>query len=486
VKARPDAHRRAAAVAALVVAAFVSLASGSDPTTIIDGEAASGTLTVVAGRTMATQVITVGVNAAASALAPEISLEVTRDGPETAVLTVLPLGAEGAGTVASDIAFGSEGGSRGAREVDLGAIESFDLICATRCERSFRLILYGPPATGPVSVTWHARSRLIYRGADSPAGAASEIRVDAPVTVNDDSSSRVGIADQAVTVDSSHPSAIRVVEIRMSADAVPPNSSDLVSVARLDTLAPGEDPYDLRYGVTVVGLDQPWVVPGPFALAQFAPTQFDPFGDFVPGIDCVRRFVITVRWLTGGPETVHWSLTVSQVRLRGERAPSGSLGVEVVGAYDVASVAPQRVHFEGDLTLVAGTEWGETSASVRLAVEPDAWSADGPWAEGPVPLWATSAPIVAWFSSEVAAGVPPGRGNNVDVSVWSDGGYLPGSSGVFNPGWLPATHDLPMTIKIVADVYPPPSESITVHWTLDVDLYQYEGLPPLTLVRIRG
>jgi hypothetical protein len=489
-----DRGRRGAALIALAVAAFVCMATGSDgPRTLITSGAVTGTLTVDTDHPIATQEFTVKVNDAAAGVAADgASVEVSGNVPSTVRLTVVPILVDLYGQAAPSAdpdSWGGRywGGSHGAQEVSSDWPAALPVDCQAPCERAFRVVLQQAAATAPVSVTWKAVASLEYTGDVWPSGAAIDIQASSPVLVSTGRGLAAEIPDQEVILDETRPAAMRVVEVRLSAVAVPQQMGDVVTIAVLEANAPGEDPFDVPYSLTLRDVSSRSLV------GVYLPglSQFDPFSDCQPGLDCVRRFVVTARWLNGPAVKVHWNMHISQLRLRGSPVAPGDLSMQVVGSYDIAGDPPSRLHYEGDLQVTPSPDGsGSASIYIPVAVQPDADNPTGPWADSPLPLYVVPAPIVGRLSASVTSGSVRSRGD-ISVIATTNDGWLASWFGDSGPGVgapsedAHSTSSLPLVFKIEADLYGDvvAASPITIHWTFDLDLYQYKGLPPMTLVR---
>ena len=480
---RPRPLRSALALLALAAAAAASLATTVAPMeTKIDGPTVSGTLVLDADHPIAVQRLTVSINDIAYAANGTASIKFSRTGTDSIRLTVMPIQTE----LESGSAAGNQNplAGTGAREVGLSSAESFPIDCSTPCDRSFRVLAQAVGAPANASVTWQASGSLLYMGSFWPSGAGMAMAVDDPVSVG--GAGRSLIADlptDHIVLDATHPAAARLFEVRLAASAVPARTSDVVTTAVLDAsfggTAAGGNVSNSYYGLKLISLD-------PASAAHDRPVQvpqFEPFANCVPGKDCLATYLLTARWFGGRPETVDWSLHLSQIRLQGEPAAPDSLQTRVIRSFDIDDASPQTLHLEGDVTLKPGDGSSlETWASVPLAVRP----AD-PSAQSPVPLDLLPIPAVVRFEASLPSGTTLDP-RNVPYQRLSSY-YLPSSNGedlgaIVAPPFgddhpTPAAPiSVQMTIGVTQDKAPL-TAPVTVHWALDLDVYRYQGVPQL-------
>ena len=488
---RPESRVRPLALLALAVASLASLATSYAPqVTRIDSPVVSGTLTLDADHPMAVQRFTVSLNEVSFGASDRASVEVGRDGPASVRLTVVPVRPDlDAGLASAYPRAFDPTGSEGALVVEAGSPQTFTLNCETTCDRSFRVIAELTAASGSATLTWTASGSLTYEGDVWPSGAAMALQVEPPVSIGGEGRSlSAAISDGKIVLDATRPAAARLVEVRMAAAAVPPRMSDVITTAVLQasfgSSVPGGDVSNSFYGMSFRQVSPTPTVSVPVPGLP----QFDPFADCVPGADCVRTYLLTARWLGGKPQTMDWSLHLSQIRLRGDAPPADSIKVSVTRVFDITTDPPQRLHLEGDLQITPGDGSNrESSTSVAVAAV-----AVDPSATSPVPMDLVPIPGVATFAVSLPTDTTLDRRNTMYRDLWSF--YLPYST----------SSDLtPMVVAPFGDDHPGPSyplqfeikvganqerlhlaAPITVHWTLDFDVYKYAGLPQLKLVSV--
>jgi hypothetical protein len=472
------------AFVALVAAAVASMATTMpNMQTTIEGPMASGVLTVDADHPIAVQRVTVSVNDVAFAASGRVSVFFSRADESAMSLTVVPvLSAPGQGQGGVPA-----GGSHGALEIPPDSPASFELDCYSPCERSFRVFAQALGAGASGSAAWSVKGSLVYTGSIWPSGAGMSFSVDAPIAVGGTGRSlSAELPNEEITLDATHPAAARLVEVRLATSAVPSSPADVVSNAVLQVsfgLSNSRgDPAN--YGVSLRQVSP--VPPGAGQVPSLP--QFDPFGGCEPGRDCVRTYLLTARWLGPRSETVDWSLHLSQIRLAGDAATPGSLQVTVLRPFAITADPPRRLHFEGDLTVTPG-DGDSRSASTEVAV---AVAPVDPAAAWPVPDYMVPVPGVARFETTLPVGTTldprliryqdltstwlPYRGNgDLDPIVGAPFGYE-------HPD--PAS---PLTVRVLVGVdqrNAALTAPIKIHWTLDIDVYTFEGLPKIVATSV--
>lgn len=486
MKSRPERFRRTIALLALLVATVASAAtSPAVQETRIAGPVVTGSLTVDSEHPIAVQLLTVSLNDVASATPGKGSIEVSRDGQASVRLTVVPvvIGLETGQVEARPF---DPTGSAGALEVSAGATETFEVDCTTQtpCDRMFRVIAQ-QTGTAAATVSWTVSGSLSYQGVVWPSGAAMDIRVDQSVAIGGAGRSQsAGIPSQRIVLDATRPAAVRLVEVRLAAAAVPANMSDVVTTAVLDATVPGGDVTNPYYGVSFRQIS-----PTPTVSARVPGLpQFDPFGDCLAGSDCVRTYLLTARWFGDKPETIDWDVQVSQIRLRGQPAPAGSLQVQVLSSYDITNDPPQRLHLEGDLQITPGDgSLREAKTSLYIAVEEI--DASPRW---PVPSDLVPVPGIVRFSTSTLSGTTIDSKDVLYHQLSSS--FMPYvSTDVTGPlvaapfGDEHPNGSSPLRFEVMVGVNQEQaalSEPITVHWTLDFDIYGYEALPQLQAMSV--
>ena len=485
--------RRTVAMVALAAAVFASMAtSQATMQTTIEGPVASGVLTVDADHPISVQRVTVSVNDVAFAASGRVSVFFSRVGESPISLMVVP--------VRSDVSQGQNGvptgGSDGALEIPSASPASFELDCQSPCERSFRVFAQasGSSASGSDamsgSAAWSVKGSLVYTGSIWPSGAGMSFRVDAPIAVGGAGRSlSAELPHEEITLNATHPAAARLVEVRLAASAVPSSPSDVVSNAVLQvsfgSYISGADLTNSAYGVS---LEQVSSVPPPGVGGVPSLPQFDPFDGCGPGGDCIRTYLFTARWLGDKPETIDWSLHLSQIRLAGGAAAPGSMQVTVLRSFDVTADPPRRLHLEGDLTVTPG-DGDSRSASIQVAV---AVAPVDPAASSAIPYEMVPVPGVVRLESTLPTGatLDPRLTRYQDLSsTWlpSRGGgdlspIVAAPFGAQHPD--PAS---PLTIQVLVGVdqrNAALTAPLTIHWTLDIDIYTFDGLPPIVATSV--
>jgi hypothetical protein len=484
--------RRAVAFTALMAAAAASMAtSAPNMQTTIEGPVASGVLTVDADHPIAVQRVTVSVNDVAYAASGRVSVYFSRAGGSAIRITVVPV-RSAAGQGLSGV---PAGGSDGALEIPSDSPVSFELDCQSPCERSFRVFAQalGTAAAGAAissgSVAWSVKGSLVYTGSIWPSGAGMSFRVDPPIAVGGAGRSlSADIPNEEITLDATHPAAVRLVEVRLAASAVPSSPSDVVSNAVLQvSFGPsvsGGDPANSYYGVSLRQVSP--VPPGAGQVPSLP--QFDPFIGCEPGGDCVRTYLLTARGLGSKPETIDWSLHLSQIRLTGDAASPGSMHVTVMRSFDITADPPRRLHFEGDLTVTPGDgDSRSSSTEVAVAVAPV-----DPTAAWPVPYDMVPVPGVARLETTLAPGAtlaPRLIRYQRLTSTWlpyNSGGDL---SPIVGSPFADQHPDLasPLRFQVLAGVDQRDAAltaPTTIHWTLDMDVYTFDGLPQIAAAAV--
>ena len=181
------------------------------------------------------------------------------------------------------------------------------------------------------------------------------------------------------------------------------------------------------------------------------------------------------------PGTIHWSLHLSQIRLAGEAAAPDSVRVTVLRTFDTTADPPRRLHFEGDLTVTPG-DGDSRSASTEVAV---AVARADPAAAWPVPYDMVPVPGVARFETTLPAGMTlaPGLIRYQDLdSMWlpyNGGGDLsPIEVTPFGDQHPDLTSPLSFRVLVGVDQRNASlAAPVTIHWTLDINIYTLAGLP---------
>jgi hypothetical protein len=494
MKTTSELVRRVASVLALGVAIAASAATSCVSTdTTISGPSVSGSLEVDAEHPIAIQRLTVSLNEVAAAAPGEAVIEVSRGGIDEIRMAVSPIDAdlEAGLKTAYPYAFDPMAGDS-AREVAPGSQQSFTISCTTPCERSFRIAAQFTGLSGSPTLRWTAVGSLRYTNAIWPSGAAMDIRVDPAVSVGGAGRSLIAdLPSQTITLGAEHPAAASVVEVRLSAAAVPANPADVISTAVLvATRSSGswraEDVADGRQGVELRRLtptvDTAWSLSLP---------QFEPFAGCLPGTDCVRTYLLTMQWwgTDDETETIDWSVHLSQLRLKGEPVADDALQVRVLRSFETTG-APQRAHYEGDLRVVPG-KGGQPEASTAFAVEIQrADSGSGP----PVPIELMPNPGVIHFRTSLPSGteatLAPTDTLGTRVSEDSIGTLAIGGANASSVRsllqWTPRRSE-PLIFRVVATMNQDGATltaPLTIHWTIDLYLYQYEDFPQYKLVPV--
>jgi hypothetical protein len=470
---------------ALAAAAIASMATTApNMTTTIDGPIASGVLTVDADHPISVQRVTVTVNDVAFAASGRVSVYFSRADESAITLTVVPI-LSAADQGRSGI---PAGGSDGALEIPPNSPASFELDCQSPCERSFRVFAQASgAASSGTSVTsgsaaWSVKGSLVYTGSIWPSGAGMSFRVDDPIAVGGAGRSlSAELPDAQITLDATHPAAARLVEVRLAASAVPSSPSDVVSNAVLQVSLGANIPVG-TLASSYYGVSFRQVSPVPTVASQLPSLpQFDPFGGCEPGSDCVRTYLLTARWYGSEPETIDWSLHLSQIRLAGGAAAPGSMQVTVLRSFDITGDPPRRLHLEGDLTITPG-DGDSRSASTEVAV---VVAPEDPAAVWPVPYDMVPVPGVVRFETTLPAGatLAPGVIRYQDLtSTWlpynSGGDLSPIVAALFGDEHPDPAGPLTFKVEVGVDQRNAAlTAPVTIHWTLDIDVYTFDGLP---------
>lgn len=256
-------------------------------------------------------------------------------------------------------------------EVRIGTPVGLSVTCGTGpCERSFWLIgaLDGPEAPA-VEVGWHVEGHLIFGGTAWPTGAGGTITIDPPTFVEGPIPDLVAATEpEVVELGPERPAAGRVISVRIGADAIP-DDQGMVEPVPFALLSIDLDPrpgsggeYARRPLVKVFPLDSPGLVEnpdGPLPTQVDVAREADAFADCEPGVDCVRRFLVTFEWTgkAGENESYDWGVRVRRLDLINAWSSPADLSVSVERRFEVEPANEAgRVHLEGEAVGVAASD----------------------------------------------------------------------------------------------------------------------------------
>jgi hypothetical protein len=430
---------------------------------------------------LAFQRVTVSLNEVASGADGTAEVQVTRDAASGVRLTVAAIDANAEAGLNSSSPSAQSAVANDAVEVAPGVEQSMPVDCTAPCDRSFRVIAQLVDQSGSGTVAWSAVGSLEYREARYPSGAAISLQADAPITVGGTGRSLAAdLPAQTLTLSSTHPVVASVVQFTIPAAAVPATAADAITTAvfSASSVTGAGSPQDVSDGRSDVGFRE--ISPMEDTRTNVDSSQFDPFAGCVPGVDCVRQYLVTAQWSAANSEieTVDWSVHLSEIRLKGDPlAADVALGVTILQTYE-STGTPVHDHWEGDLVIQPGNS--DLSADTAFAVSIQ--SEDG--IRPPVPLELMPNPGVVHFT----ASAPDISALGPDASL--EIGLFAGSIGSVG-SWSADQHE---SVQALTERLPRPLSALvfrvsallytgkvslktplTIHWSVDLDVYDYTG-----------
>jgi hypothetical protein len=240
-------------------------------------------------------------------------------------------------------------------EVQPGSETSLPLSCGLGpCERAFWLIAeLADPAPGPVDIELEVSARIQYYTDTWPSGAGGTIAIEPPTLLAGPTPNLVAsTAPEVINLGPRQPAAARVVEVSVGGDAIDADARVAVLTVTLSRRPGAGVAYDERPPiVSVYPLDDALddaAAPLPTGLDP----EPDPFAGCEPGIDCTRRFLVTLEW--AGDDATNaaydWSVTVRRIDLMRAWSTPAALEATVTRRFDVATDRPstQKLHLAGE------------------------------------------------------------------------------------------------------------------------------------------
>jgi hypothetical protein len=277
------------------------------------------------------------------------------------------------------------------------------------------------------------------------------------------------------------PAAARRVEVRLDAEAIPDDGSQ-VAVLSVDlVLRGGERPAIIQaFSVDMAGTGFPSL-----PMLERSSTEFDPFAGCEPGADCIRQFLVTFTW--AGDEAVgeahNWSVTLRRTDLVRAWSRPADLSASVEARYDVdPAVEPTKVHFEGDAIGVdrAAPPMGQ------LALATDTTSVDPLAPLLPVPAFMTHQASIITADPAATPGYVASAisfpGNEAGMKSIREPVRVGGVTTIFaNPlaGCRIADACPDLVIKAERGVTSEGAElpAVDIHWSVDLLVYSFIDVP---------
>lgn len=365
------------------------------------------------------------------------------------------------------------------------------------CDRAFRLIATMTDQAISAEVKWHVETTLSWTGQAYPSGVTAQVRIDDPIAVAGPAPALdISTTPQQITLASDHPVVARVVQMHLKAisggaGGVPTGTVEAVAIPVGQRAAVGwisttrvfliPNPVEASFSTATPAAAPPDSAPG----ARLLGAADDPFSGCVPGSDCLRTFLVVMSWIGGDDPTNEWQLVIHRSDVdRVLTEPAGTVTLETLsGGLEPLAGPPSRLHFEGDTTYGPGEgQQPDIPLRVRLIRDP------GTAAAGPAAPYAERLPIPGSLHYTVnVVGTPPSHTDlMVNVSATVPGGGKQAVASVVGSGTATGTPflvcgvdmDCPTLTFEGSISYPAnlEAERISVHWTLDVDVYSYPGL----------
>ncbi len=484
----PARVRGAASLLALAVAAAATLATTSVAAPSVSFASTTTSLDLDPGHGAAFQQFVVHVDADAMAGQPQIQASVvldSLDGPAHLIVTTTRPEQPGDAT--------SVPGSTGAPEpweADVAAGyggTALPVACSSQgpCERSFWIVAQmDAMSEQTVQASWHVEVDLVYGFDAYPSGPGGRVDVEPFIQVAGRAPQLVAsTTPESVTVGPERPVVARLVEVRLGAAAIRGDATPVGAMTFGSSASDGSG-SGYRYGWQYMLTMYPVPEAGTAGVEPAAPvvSGTDPFTTCRPDVACVRRFLAVLRWLQGGAVTMNWQVSVRRVGLARAWATPAELSVRTVRTFDVADgMRPQVFHAEGDaaandasplrFSLSSATESSDPLArflpvpgSVRFQVRlagPEASATAGPSGQ-------------AFVTAEYPRQVP---GADAQYGSGFDGGTAAVMANAF--AGCVVGEACPQLLA-GANVYArdaPSGWSPQFHWTLDVTVYSFEGIP---------
>jgi hypothetical protein len=218
------------------------------------------------------------------------------------------------------------------------------------CERAFWLIAeLTDPAAGPIDIELEVKARIQYYSDTWPSGAGGSIAIDPPTLLEGPAPNLVASTErEVINLGPRQPAAARVVEVTVGGAAVEADAS--VAVLSVSAIRRSGDGYGRPPIISVYPLDgaqEGADAPLPTGLDPGP----DPFGGCEPGVDCTRRFLVTLEWAGESAEDAayDWLVTVRRVDLVRAWGAPAALSASVTRRFDIAPEArsDQKLHLEG-------------------------------------------------------------------------------------------------------------------------------------------
>jgi hypothetical protein len=271
-----------------------------------------------------------------------------------------------------------------------------------------------------------------------------------------------------------------VVRVTIPAAAIPATPTDAITTAVFSASSStgAGNLQEVSNGRSGVGLRE--ISPTEDTTASPHPSQFDPFAGCVPGLDCVRQYLVTAQWsgTNSASQTLDWSVHLSEIRLKGDPlAADVALGVTILQTYE-STGTPAHDHWEGDLVLQPGT--GDPVADAAFAVSIQ--SEDG--IRPPVPLELMPNPGVVHFTASVPDISALGPDASLEIGLFADSIGSVGSWEANQTESVEAlTEMLPRSLSALVFRVSARlnigkvslTTPLTIHWSADLDLYDYSG-----------
>ncbi|HEY8239131.1 MAG TPA: hypothetical protein VIF63_06825 [Candidatus Limnocylindrales bacterium] len=357
------------------------------------------------------------------------------------------------------------------------------------CERAFWLVAQLVDGhVGAVSVDWTVSGSLGFSAQTWPSGAGGSIEIDPPIFVAGPIPQLVTTTEpEELRLGPTSPAAARVVEVRIGADAITGDGSAVGTMSVDLSSRPGAS-YDSEHRPIVhvyplLGFDEP---PGTGFLPDPADDGVDPFADCEPGVDCVRRFLVTFAWngVDGQDALYDWNLRVRRLDLIRAWSTPVELSAAIVRRIDVApGSASKVVHLGGDEQTTPGGS--EPEPQIRVGLEGSTPAEDRLARLLPVPAVMTYRVHV--LRNDPAATQDPREFSNVQLPGERIGAHVHldffrgEDSVVTNPLAACRIGDVcdDMTISIirVGPLDKDPLPPVTAHWSLDILTYSYVDIP---------
>jgi hypothetical protein len=201
--------------------------------------------------------------------------------------------------------------------------------------------------------------------------------------------------------------AVREVEVRWRPTGSSPLPTATLEVATSPSTRGGVNVLGAAYDVTDVA--------GPVssALPQFGGYEEDPFAHCRPGIECVRRFLVTFVLKTGDTTTYNWQLIVHRTDLsKVMRETTIPVALEIIASADPIGM-PSTLHLEGDFTYTSTHDLAPIPLRVRSEITAPSEGSRIPTSGFTAPMW----PIPGLMRFSVAFARDPGDDAWVSVDV---------------------------------------------------------------------